>query len=338
MSGPTPIMTGDQMAVATNLFNSAISGFALAAAAELGVLDELEQNSRIDIAAYARDERLHEPSLRAIVDAMASAGIVEVTADRNAAKPTPAFTAVYDTKGFFVWLLSGCGELLRTAGTVARTAERTGAFVRRDARAIGRGAADFGARFIDPLFEAALGDLEGSFVADLGCGSGDRLIRAVLARPGARGLGIDISPAAVELARERVAAAGLEGLISIVQDDVRALEARPEFAEVDYATCFLMGHDFWPRERCLSVLESLRRCFPRLRSFALCDTYRSGVVPSDDVPFLTLGFEFVHALMGQYVPTLEEWRDVFAASGWRTVAEHDIPMPPFTKIFHLVPE
>jgi SAM-dependent methyltransferase len=334
---PNGAAPSGELAFAAQLFNSSIVAFALVAASETGLLDELHGNGAIEIRSYATERDLHEPSVRAILDALACAGIVEITGGGHRATPGAPFPLLYETKGFFVWLLGGCGELLRSAGTIARNPARVGPFVHRDARVIGRSTADFGARFIDPRFDAAFGARRVRCIADFGCGSGDRLVRMVLARPDARGVGVDISEDAVELARERVAQDGLDDRVKIVRGDVRQLEQRPEFEEVDFATCFLMGHDFWPREPCVAVLRRLRTTFPKLDALVLCDTYRSGLVPSADVPLLTLGFEYVHALMGKYVPTLAEWREAFSESGWKVRGEVDIPMPPHTKIFDLAP-
>ena len=337
MTDSTAMKRNGEGPLVTDLFNSAITAFAIVAAWELGVLDEIEVNGYIDLQLHARKHDLHEPSLRAIVSALACSEIVELTSDGSRANSTGQFDSVYETKGFYTWLFGGCGELLRTAGVVSQNSQRKGSFIHRDARAIGLGTGDFGARFIDPLFEDAFSNVPFSVIADLGCGSGDRLIRLLANRPGATGVGIDISEAAVELSRERIATAGLSDRAFIVLGDVRNLSRQPYFEGVDFLTCFLMGHDFWPREKCIGIMRTLREVFPSVATLALCDTYRSEVIPSNRVPLVSLGFEFVHALMGQYVPTIGEWRDAFLASGWHPIAEHDITVPAFTKIFHLVP-
>ncbi|MFY1669586.1 class I SAM-dependent methyltransferase [Plantactinospora sp. WMMB334] len=319
------------------LFNSAVASYAVVTAWEVGLLDEMRASGRLDIPRFAREHDLHEPSVRAVLQALEWAEVVRVTDDADEAKPGDAFAEVYATKGFFGWLLGGCGELLRTGGTVARGGSQGRARIRRDAGRIGTGTADFGRQFIDPVLHRMLEEIDYTCVVDLGCGNGDRLVSAVLARPGSRGVGVDIAPDAIEAARRRVAEAGLLDRVALVEADARRLEPRPEFADVDLATCFLMGHDFWPREDCVAVLAGLRTVFPRLRDVALGDTYRSGEAPGPELPILTLGFEYVHALMGRYVPSLDEWRDVFPDSGWRCHAEHDVTLPPNTKIFHLVP-
>ena len=339
MTSPTepPADGNPENGLPASLFNGALSAFAIVTAWEIGLLDLLEADGVVSIHHYVHAAGLHEPSVRAVLGALAGARIVELTDDGQYAKPTPAFAAVYATKGFFGWLLGGCGELLRTGAVVARNEARHGNFIHRDVGMIGYSTADFGRRYIDPVLDSAFADLHYSCVADLGCGSGDRLIRMLNARPQASGIGVDIAPVAVEQARERVARAGLSHRAVIIEADVHSLRPRAEFAAVDFATCFLMGHDFWPRDRCRAVLRGLRAAFPRLRVFALGDTYRSQRAEAADPPILTLGFEYVHGLMGQYLPTLQEWRAVFPAAGWRCQAEYDITIPPYTKIFRLVP-
>lgn len=330
-----PPGVGSAGTLSATLFNHSLAAFAVVSAAELGLLDAIRDHGTVDLGGYADEHDLHPQSLRGVADALASAGVVTITGDKVTG--TEDFADVHATKGFFTWLLGGCGELLRTGGSVTRNSNRTGRYIHRDARVISIGTADFGARFIDPVFDAAFAAHDFSHVADLGCGSGDRLIRALRSRPDATGVGVDIAPAAVELARERIAEAGLADRAVVIQADVHELTYRPEFAEVDFLTSFLMGHDFWPRQRCLRALENIRHAFPALRAFALCDTYRSGEVPSRDLPILTLGFEHVHAYMGQVLPTLADWREVFDAAGWTVYREHDLVLPPHSKIFHLTP-
>ena len=105
-----------------------------------------------------------------------------------------------------------------------------------------------------------------------------------------------------------------------------------------------MGHDFWPRDNCVVTLQQLRKAFPNIRRFLLGDTTRilldnphsKHAVTEDNVPIFTLGFEFGHAMMGVYIPTLEEWEGVFAEGGWCCVKKHLIETQSLSVIFELV--
>lgn len=80
--------------------------------------------------------------------------------------------------------------------------------------------------FVDQLvadFGAELGR-----VVDLGCGSGDVLLRLAAARPAARITAVDGSAAMVALAGAAVAAAGLAGQIRLVQGYIPGALAGPE--------------------------------------------------------------------------------------------------------------
>lgn len=63
-------------------------------------------------------------------------------------------------------------------------------------------------------------------VYDLGCGDG-RIVIAAARRFGARAVGFDIDPTRVAEARQNVAAAGVERLVSIEQRDVFELDLAP---------------------------------------------------------------------------------------------------------------
>jgi phenylpyruvate C(3)-methyltransferase len=74
----------------------------------------------------------------------------------------------------------------------------------------------------------------------------------------------------------------------------REMSYRDEFAQVDLLTCFMMGHDFRPRDNCVATLQRLRKAFPKARRFLLGDTTRilldsarsKHSVTEDNVPIL----------------------------------------------------
>jgi hypothetical protein len=319
------------------IFNSAIAAAAISAASELGVIDEIEQSGHLDISAFVDDRSLHGESIRAMLVALASFEIVELDDAREKVQPGPGFAEVHRLQGFFYWLVRGYGHLLTNLPDSTRNAARSGDFYHRDVRAVSLASAQMSAVSVDPLFLSIIEPLTFTATADLGCGSARRLIQMIADRPAVRGVGVDIAPAALAVARESVAAAGLTGSIGLVEASVTDLTPRPEFADVELVTCFFLGHDFWPRARCVNALRGVRQAFPHVEHFLLCDTYRSSTVPSAADQIFTLGFELTHAVMGQYLPSLAEWRDVFEESGWSSAGEHPVEVPPSTAIFHLRP-
>jgi SAM-dependent methyltransferase len=320
---------------AADIYNAAVASSAISAAWELGALDELAADDKLEVADFAARHDLDLAATEALFHALASVRVVErrdgaVFCDVN-------FAEVLRTRAFHHWLSRGCAELFADMTAVLRNENRVGEYFRRDSAAIAIACREINTNFFDPIFNEIVRSLEFTKIADLGCGSAERVIKVLKLRPGATGLGIDIADGALRVAQESVAAAGLADRVSFVKDDATAPRPRPEFADVDLLTCFLMGHDLWPREDCVVSLRRLREAFPNVRRLLLGDTARTTTIPDTDIPVFTLGFEVAHRMMGVYLPTLEEWNGVFADGGWRLIAQHRVETPADSVVFELEP-
>jgi SAM-dependent methyltransferase len=321
------------------IFNNSLSAYALSAAWELGLLDCLEKSGHpVDLTAFARENDLHAPAVEAIARGLAVAGIIVLSPHRRWARPGPVFADAFAKKGFFYWLTRGCGELFTTMPELTRNRSRTGNFVVRDYKAIGVAARDAGFSHVDPAFYKIVADRGLTYGADLGCGSCERLITLARQNPGFRGLGVDIADGALALAAESIAHVGLDDRISVVHGDARNMEYRPEFSQVDFVCCFMMGHDLWPRRECLTSLRLISDAFPAATDLIICDTYRSDIPAGGQHPVFTLGFEMAHAVMGQMIPSLDEWAEVLAEAGWNRADVIDFELPPYTALMHVTRE
>lgn len=317
------------------LFNSSIATWAVSAAWDIGIFRVLDGADSFDIPSYAAEKGLHEPSLRATVRALTYAEVVEVDGDRVTRGAT--FEEFSRAKGLFQWLTKGYGSLFQRMGEVTHTAGRGDDFIRRDATAVSIACRDVNEVFMDEAFFNALAGLEFSVAADLGCGSGERLVQLARRDPTVRCVGIDIAKGAIDVGEKALAESGMQHRVKLIQGDARKLSQYPEFKDVDLMTSYLMGHDFWPREDCVALLRSIRTELPNLKYFLLADTHRDTTNQISDIPLFTLGFETAHALMGQYIPSLEEWESVFEEAGWKCTAQHAYSTPSSTVIFQLEP-
>jgi hypothetical protein len=322
---------------AAHLFNSAVAGFAIATAWETGALDELSDRGRLNVQAFCASHDLHVASVRGMFAALASAGVVVRAGDLVSAGPQ--FADVYRNKAFFHWLTIGCGELFSNMARIVHNRNRSGEFYRRDAAGIAFACREINARCFDPVFFRAIESLDFSPVAfaDLGCGSGGRLVQLTDRFPAARGVGVDISADALRESEKFVHEACFGERLSFVEADARSLEPDDQFADVELLTCFMMGHDFWPRERCVASLHRLRRAFPRARRFLLGDTARTQNIPDTEKPMFTLAFETAHDLMGVHLPTLADWAGVFDEGGWQCVNVHMVDTPADSVLYELTP-
>jgi phenylpyruvate C(3)-methyltransferase len=320
---------------AATIYNSAVAAWAIAAAWEVGALDELHRERTLDTDAFATGRGLDPPATAGLFRALASVGVVR----RNGTVviPADAFDEVYRYKSFFHWLSRGSAELFRQMPSVLVSENRTGQFYQRDAAAIA-----YACREIDRLcyaaaFWDAMGrlDFEPGNVVDLGCGSGGRVLDILARYPRARGIGIDIARPALDAARAGSVEAGVADRVTLIEADVLELDERPEFADVELITCFMMGHDFWPRENCVAALRRFRKVFPSAQRLLLGDATRTAAVPDAELPVFTLGFELGHDLMGVFLPTVDDWEPVFGEAGWKLVRTSRIDMTVGEVVFEL---
>lgn len=318
-------------------FNGAIATAAISAAWEIGLLDELAKDQTILIESFCTRAKAHPPGVRSILLALAGRSIVELSPDGTEARTGAGFAEVYRAKGFFYWLTHGCGEMFGNLPAIISDEPGRQSRIRRDSRAISVACRSIARTFFDPPLEEILRDVRFRKIADLGCGSGDRLVQIASDRSEVDAIGIDISDGAIAVAKEAVADAELLDRVMLIHDDIRRLTLRDEYEDVDLVTCFLMGHDFWPADEAVRILRELKVAFPSVTNLILGDTCRSTGLTGADYPMFSLGFETVHALMDQYLPTLEEWESVLAAGGWRLADQRMIDLPAFSFIYRLVP-
>ena len=323
------------MTSAASIYNSAVAAWAIAAAWEIGALEELHTARTLDAESFAVRQGLDPVATVGLFRALASVGVVRrsgpvvVVAD--------AFDEVYRYKSFFHWLSRGSAELFRQMPSVLVSENRVGAFYQRDSAAIAYACREIDELCYAPAFRDAMGrlDFEPGNVVDLGCGSGGRLLGILDRYPRARGVGVDIARPALAAATADALAAGLADRVSFIEADVLDLDERPEFADVELITCFMMGHDFWPRENCVTSLRRLRKVFPSARRFLLGDATRTAGVPDSDLPVFTLGFEFGHDLMGAFLPTIADWESVFDEAGWKLARTNRIELTVGEVVFEL---
>jgi predicted O-methyltransferase YrrM len=190
-----------------------------AAALDLGVLDALETPATVEQLA----ERLGFVDLelfRAFVATLAAARLVKQSGARvalarrgAAVRSDPVVRATYSAfSDFHTGLYRDLARQLR--GGAGRDD------VTRRAQAI----ADL-SRFVQPLVDSVLRDVVGSrptrSVLDVGCGSGMLLATMLHAAPGAGGTGVELDPAAAELAVRNLAEQGLAERSEVLVGDAR---------------------------------------------------------------------------------------------------------------------
>jgi SAM-dependent methyltransferase len=326
-----------------SIFNSAVAAGAIGAAWEVGLLDAVRSQKRVNIELFAKDRDLDLGSTHGLATTLVVADILERQDDFLF--PGRLMDEAYRNKSLFHWLCLGSGGLFSRMQYVLQNKNRQGEFYERDSVAIAYACHDINKEHFDPYFWEAMDGLDFKIntVVDLGSGSGQRLMQILDKFPGTSGIGIDIAGPATKVAESHGKERGLGDRLSFVVGDATNLSYQKEFEDVNLVTSFLMGHDFWPRENCIASMKCLKKAFPNARRLLLGDTTRvllhpdesENSVTEDDVPIFTLGFEFGHAMMGTYLPTVKEWEGVFDQAGWRCVKKHVVDSSYPSVIFEL---
>ncbi|MGB0598425.1 MAG: methyltransferase domain-containing protein [Rubripirellula sp.] len=323
-----------EISCSSRIFNATVVASAISAAFDLGLFDEMRAEGKISIRRFCERNDLHCNTVRAILIALQTEKIVKFDSEKDVASTDELFQQVFFDKGYFAWLVGGYGAMLQNLSAIAKNENRKGDFSGRCGQRIASAGRDYGAHFVDRSFKAFLEEANYKAVADLGCGSAERLIQIGTANRNLQGIGIEVNSGAVSLARSSIAKAGLQDRIQVVAGDLRELSPSHDWEDVELVFSFFMGHDLWPRQQCLLALQNVRKMFPNAHRFLLCDTYRSQSLEKADVPIFTLGFEFTHMVMGDYVPTLNEWMELFEETEWECDACHSIGIP-YSCIFDL---
>ncbi|HMB68460.1 MAG TPA: class I SAM-dependent methyltransferase [bacterium] len=306
----------------------------MAATFRLGLLKELHRDGSVTVADFGKRHEVDPGSLHALACAMRTADVVKYDAAAGTISQGAAFADVYASKGFFYWLIAGYGPMLQNLAALARTGHDRDRGPLRNGAEVARAAQDYGASFVDKTFLAVLQEEPLGTVADIGCGSAQRLIELARSHPDLRGVGVDIDPEVVDLAQARIETAGLESRLTALAGDLKTMQPTDECRNVDVIFSLFMGHDLWPRQDCIAALRGIREIFPNARRFLLCDTYQSGALTGDGIPVFTLGFELTHAVMRQYIPTVDEWMGVIEESGWTCTRRVELGIP-YSCIFEL---
>ncbi|HET7460423.1 MAG TPA: class I SAM-dependent methyltransferase [Longimicrobium sp.] len=306
---------------ADTAFNGFVCTHVVFALERLGVFARFADAGSLEIPRFCAEREIAEPVFRALVGAAESFGHLRVSGDR--VEPTDAGREIQRQVGYFTWAVGGYNDVFAGAAAIATGRRAFGVDVLRDEAMVALGSAQVDTAVMRHIFDAEIARVDFTTLVDLGSGTSQRLCRLVRGRPGTRGIGVDISPAATGLARETVAEHGLEGRVEPVCADVRQIVAGTHTlaraAEADTVMSFMFLHDLLvdPATRG-GVIPRLREAFPNARTFLLADTNlrpRDGDGDGGTLPIFSTAFELAHALMGVPLHTREGYERLFADAG-----------------------
>jgi SAM-dependent methyltransferase len=318
---PTSMLNGYTASVLVYAFER-IGLWTLVAAQTGRTVDELAAELSLDRARLA-----------AMVDAACRLDILELDAD-GGVRPSDLGRSLLVEKSRFIVAVGGYGDVFHHLAELAQQTMRFGVDVRRDDVQVARGCAQTLVPEVVEAFEHALDSVDFRVMADIGCADASRLVQACWRHPHIRAVGIDISPEACDLARRRIADAGLSDRIDIVCADVLDIVADParyadRLARVDLvASSFMVHHLIAHPAHGPRIMQLLQGAFPSARHFLIADHVQAppGADPEREAVF-SLEFELLHSFMEVPTPTRQSYDRVFAAAGLRVEQVHRFGHP-----------
>lgn len=303
-------------------FNGYICAHVLHALERLGVFQRLQEEKTLEAPAFCRENELDPAVFTALVQAAESFGYLDTGGGE--VRATPTGEEARRSLGFFTWGVGGYHDVFANAAPVARGERAFGVDLHRDEGMVALGSAQADTALMRHILDEEVAGLDFHTLVDLGAGVSERISRLVKGRPGSRGIGIDISRPATELAHGTVAKHGLTGTVEPVCADVldilfngRRIEGGDD---ADVVMSFMFLHDLLAApERREEVVPRLRKAFPRAHTFLLGDTTIRPRGEGEDarLPVFSSGFELAHALMGVPIHTREEYERLFERGGMR---------------------
>lgn len=281
----------------------------------------------LDIEAFAGSRNLSRGPLRAIVDYLVRAGFLDFAdASHNVIRLAPKgrmFLAT-DCLGHFALLVGSYGEVLQSAGNLARGLLTYGIDIRRNPEALASASTRIGKSKIHSSYNAMLdrvGQTALECVVDIGCGGGDFLAALADWTEAKSAVGVDVLPEACAIAEKTMSKTDCS--FEIVCGDIANLgEVLAAYAGgVDLVTALFVLHELIGRspgiEDTLLGIKTLLRPGGRL----LLLEKATDVLTSVRHPPYFSEFKLVHDLTNQTLCERRAWRNLLDGAGLEVLYE-----------------
>lgn len=237
--------------------------------------------------------------------------------------------------GFYV---ESYGGVIKQIGDLLRRRLAYGDGVERDGRALGVHCATIFHEYHTPTILRAIEDVDATCILDLGCGGGQLLVDACVAKPNLRGIGLDISVTAIEYARDLAKTMGVDGRVTFHVGDAFRPDLWPtSCAEADVLCAVGVLHEHFRdgEQAVINIINIYARLFERhLRAFILGEPEIRYDLEKNDVDLY-----LVHIFTAQGFPRYrEKWLELFPRTDLHCTSVYTRPgAGPRFNFFRLVP-
>ncbi|MBE1556835.1 methyltransferase domain-containing protein [Sporosarcina limicola] len=303
-----------------DLFNGYVGANVAYALQKIGLFDFLKSGCKVKVEELAIQTDCDYSRLVALLKVGHALGYIEKHKEGYVSITDMGETLIGQL-GYFTWSVGGYGDLFRNLGNLATEGKEWSHL--RDEGEVAIGADINNRSFMEHLLFDVLDDLNFTTIADLGCGNGGRLVSLCNRYPNIKGVGIDISKDAINLANKNVKKNSFEDRIEMictnVLDVVKNNNHNETLKNVEIVSSFMMFHDLYNIPAVWDVIfERIRETFPNIKYLLVADTVRmpdNYIEVSNELPIFSLGFELLHSYMDVKLPTKEEYDKAFTNAG-----------------------
>ena len=288
----------------------------------IGLMDAFRDSGSVDVAKFADAHELDSRLLVAMCDALFSRKILRKTGETTFELDEIGHLVVDEplARGWFELVYGYEDVLHRMEDMVRRKAAYGNDGLVRNGQYVATGSGLASLRFYFPLAIDLIRRSGARRVLDIGCGDGTflRYLREQI--PGIQGVGVDLSPEAVEEGNRRLEAAGASADIKLHVCDAVQLDAlAPQLAGVDAATTFFVLHEMCDRKENKQIrqfLTTFRATLPQAQ-FHIFETIRPSAEEMRKRQGPAVEYFLLHDLSNQNPISREAWMKLFAETGFR---------------------
>jgi SAM-dependent methyltransferase len=290
---------------------------AITALLNVGFLEEVARQGRVNLPAFAEAQSLDLRILRLLCDYLYGLKIL------NRAGEEYTFDAegelIYESLAGAYHVVYAYEDMIHNLEPLLRREKTYGVDVRRRPEAMVRGSGSIGRLLAFPMMSDAVRRHRFQRVLDLGCGDASFLIYLCQHNPDLHGCGLDIEHEAIALSRQRLEEHNLQSRVELVEGDIFEIGAlAPRLPAIDVATSVYVLHEF--QDRIVEVLTRFRATFPGL-PLLMCEVIRHTPEELRQRPGNILEIQLFHELSNQHLFTLAEWRRMFEEAGFANIDE-----------------
>lgn len=292
--------------------------------ARAGILDLIESKSNFTINELSKNLRIGDDFLVTYLETLESLNLLTKDTSSDSHDVVYSKSAVYAVEknkiGYIAWGMISCAPLIENAAAFTRDFDTAVKRYHRCGEHVAQTSKWMGEKDFYPHAENAILKLQPKKMVDLGSGTCGLLIRLAKKINGLKGVGVDISRDACEMAKVAVKQADFENQIDVIESSIQDLIANENvFLNADVIHAGFVFHDLLPDEE--DTLNLLLK--------TICNTApKATLIVVDAVPFsqniheraFSGAFTFLHKFfMGRRLLSESEWQVKLNQAGFKKV-------------------